>query len=68
MLTAVLFSKINFTGSVRAGRAVMQAAARSNLKDVGLELGGKSPLIVFADAELDLAAAAAANSITFSES
>ena len=46
----------------------MQAAARSNLKDVGLELGGKSPLIVFADAELDLAAAAAANSITFSES
>ncbi|KAA8646690.1 aldehyde dehydrogenase family protein [Aspergillus tanneri] len=56
--------KISFTGSTRAGRAVMQAAARSNLKNVALELGGKSPLIVFDDANLDWAAADAVNSIT----
>ncbi|THC89608.1 hypothetical protein EYZ11_010940 [Aspergillus tanneri] len=58
------YSKISFTGSTRAGRAVMQAAARSNLKNVALELGGKSPLIVFDDANLDWAAADAVNSIT----
>lgn len=46
----------------------MQAAARSNLKNVALELGGKSPLIVFDDANLDLAAADTINSITLSES
>ncbi|KEF58269.1 uncharacterized protein A1O9_06195 [Exophiala aquamarina CBS 119918] len=57
--------KISFTGSVRAGRAVMQAAARSNLKSVCLELGGKSPLIVFADADLESAAELATTSITY---
>ncbi|KAK5047945.1 hypothetical protein LTR84_006135 [Exophiala bonariae] len=57
--------KISFTGSVRAGRAVMQAAARSNLKSVCLELGGKSPLIVFADADLQSAAELATTSITY---
>ena len=56
--------KISFTGSTNAGRAVMQAAAKSNLKDVALELGGKSPLLVFADANLDKAAARAIASIT----
>lgn len=57
--------RISFTGSVRAGRAVMQAAARSNLKSVSLELGGKSPLIVFADADLESAAELATTSITY---
>ncbi|MFD9791565.1 aldehyde dehydrogenase [Streptomyces sp. NPDC059070] len=46
--------RISFTGSVPTGRAVAAAAAR-NLTPVSLELGGKSPLLVFADADLDLA-------------
>ena len=56
--------RIGFTGSTRAGRAVMQAAARSNLKAVSLELGGKSPLIVFDDADMEKAATEAVLSIT----
>lgn len=47
--------KITFTGSTVTGRAIQQAAAAS-LKRVTLELGGKSPNIVFADADLDAAA------------
>lgn len=47
--------KIAFTGSTATGRHVMRAAAASNLKKVTLELGGKSPNIVFADADLDKA-------------
>ncbi|XP_054726875.1 aldehyde dehydrogenase, mitochondrial [Anastrepha obliqua] len=47
--------KVAFTGSVDVGRIVMQAAAQSNLKRVSLELGGKSPIVVFEDADLDLA-------------
>ncbi|KAF8472252.1 aldehyde dehydrogenase domain-containing protein [Russula ochroleuca] len=47
--------KVAFTGSTLVGRKVMEAAARSNLKNVTLELGGKSPNIVFNDADLDLA-------------
>ena len=46
--------KIAFTGSTRTGQAVMQAAA-GNLTKVSLELGGKSPNIVFASADLDAA-------------
>lgn len=45
----------------------MQAAAKSNLKDVALELGGKSPLLVFADANIDKAASFAIKSITTSK-
>uniref|UniRef100_A0A8H7XRG9 Aldehyde dehydrogenase domain-containing protein n=1 Tax=Psilocybe cubensis TaxID=181762 RepID=A0A8H7XRG9_PSICU len=45
--------KIAFTGSPAAGRAVAQAAARSNLKSVTLELGGKSPFIVFDDCDFE---------------
>nr|AUF72237.1 aldehyde dehydrogenase 2F1 [Syntrichia caninervis] len=45
--------KIAFTGSTVVGRQIMKAAAGSNLKKVTLELGGKSPNIVFADADLD---------------
>ncbi|GAB5590041.1 aldehyde dehydrogenase (NAD(P)(+)) ald5 [Umbelopsis nana] len=47
--------KIAFTGSTNVGRLVMKAAAESNLKKVTLELGGKSPNIIFDDADLDLA-------------
>lgn len=47
--------KVAFTGSTAVGRLVMEAAAKSNLKPVTLELGGKSPLIICNDADLDLA-------------
>jgi aldehyde dehydrogenase (NAD+) len=47
--------KVAFTGSTEVGKLVMEAAARSNLKRVTLELGGKSPNIVFADADMDAA-------------
>lgn len=51
---------IAFTGSTEVGKLIMGYAAQSNLKRVALELGGKSPLIVFDDADLDAAASAAA--------
>ncbi|KAH7414433.1 aldehyde dehydrogenase domain-containing protein [Phaeosphaeria sp. MPI-PUGE-AT-0046c] len=47
--------KIAFTGSTVVGRQIMKSAAGSNLKKVTLELGGKSPNIVFADADIDQA-------------
>ncbi|KAL6693516.1 aldehyde dehydrogenase [Trichoderma pleuroticola] len=45
--------KVAFTGSTPVGRTILQAAAKSNLKKVTLELGGKSPNIIFNDADLD---------------
>lgn len=47
--------KIAFTGSTEVGRKVMEAAATSNLKRVSLELGGKSPLVICADADISKA-------------
>ena len=47
--------KVAFTGSTEVGHLIMRAAADSNLKRVTLELGGKSPNIVFADADMDQA-------------
>jgi len=47
--------KITFTGSTDVGRLIMKGAGESNLKKVTLELGGKSPNIIFADADLDYA-------------
>jgi aldehyde dehydrogenase (NAD+) len=47
--------KVAFTGSTEIGRIIQKAAADSNLKNVTLELGGKSPLIVFEDADIDKA-------------
>ena len=44
--------KVSFTGSTEVGRKILEAAAQSNLKRVSLELGGKSPNIIFADADL----------------
>ncbi|MEL7035474.1 MAG: aldehyde dehydrogenase family protein [Cyanobacteria bacterium J06592_8] len=49
--------KVAFTGSTEVGHLIMEAAAKSNLKRVTLELGGKSPNIVFADADFDAAIA-----------
>jgi len=47
--------KVAFTGSTEVGHLIMKAAAETNLKRVTLELGGKSPNIVFADADMDKA-------------
>ena len=59
---------IAFTGSTATGKLIMQLAAQSNLKKVGLECGGKSPNIVLADApDLDRAATAAAFAIFFNQ-
>ena len=55
---------LTFTGSGAVGRQLMTYAAQSNLKRIYLELGGKSPLVVFSDArDLDKAAATAVNGI-----
>jgi len=56
---------ITFTGSTVTGRAIMTAAAQSNLKRAWLELGGKGANIVFPDADLDKAAATAAANIFY---
>lgn len=47
--------QLAFTGSTETGKIVLELAARSNLKPVTLELGGKSPFIVFEDADVDRA-------------
>jgi aldehyde dehydrogenase (NAD+) len=47
--------KVAFTGEGATGRLIMTAAAQSNLKRISLELGGKSPNIIFADADIDAA-------------
>ncbi|KAK8781926.1 hypothetical protein V5799_016733 [Amblyomma americanum] len=44
-------NKVAFTGSTQVGRLILQASGTSNLKKVSLELGGKSPLIIFPDAD-----------------
>ena len=58
--------KIAFTGSTAVGRSIVQAAA-GDLKRVSLELGGKSPNLVFADADFDRAASGAFQAIFFNQ-
>ena len=58
--------KIAFTGEYTTGRIIMQAASK-NLKRVSLELGGKSPNIVFADSDIDSAVAGAMTGIFFNQ-
>lgn len=58
--------KISFTGSTEVGKSIITAAS-GNLKKVTLELGGKSPNVIFADADLDAAIAGAANAIFFNQ-
>jgi aldehyde dehydrogenase (NAD+) len=55
--------KISFTGSTGAGVAIMENVARSGIKPMTLELGGKSPQLVFADADIALTAEAVARGI-----
>jgi len=56
--------KVAFTGSTEVGKLIVQAAA-GNLKKVSLELGGKSPAIVFPDADMDVAIRGTASAIFF---
>ena len=56
--------KVAFTGSTEVGKLILQAAA-GNLKKVSLELGGKSPNVVFSDVDLDTAVTGSANAIFF---
>jgi len=58
--------KVAFTGSTEVGKLVLQAAA-GNLKKVSLELGGKSPNVVFGDADMEQAIAGAASAIFFNQ-
>jgi len=57
--------KVAFTGSSEIGQLVAEAAAKSNLKRVTLELGGKSPLIVFPDVDVEWAVATAHDAVFF---
>ncbi len=59
--------KVAFTGSTEVGKLIMKMAAESNLKRVSLELGGKAPNIVFADADIDAAVAGAMRGIFFNQ-
>ncbi len=56
-------AKVSFTGSTGAGAAIMENIARTGIKPMTLELGGKSPQVVFADADIALAAGAVARGI-----
>jgi phenylacetaldehyde dehydrogenase len=58
--------KVAFTGSTEVGKLILQAAA-GNLKKVSLELGGKSPNVVFKDADLEQAIPGAASAIFFNQ-
>jgi acyl-CoA reductase-like NAD-dependent aldehyde dehydrogenase len=60
-----LIRRIGFTGSVPTGLAIQRAAAANSVKHVTLELGGKNPLIVFPDADLDRVVEAAVSGMNF---
>lgn len=63
LVAEAAISAVSFTGSIAAGRAVMARAAESGPKPVSLELGGKSPVVVFEDAGLDNVAQLVSDSI-----
>lgn len=62
-----LVRKLGFTGSTEIGRIIMRTCADSNLKKVSLELGGKSPLVVFNDCDLDKAVRLGMQSVFFNK-
>jgi phenylacetaldehyde dehydrogenase len=57
-------NKISFTGSTRVGKSILAGAA-ANMKRVTLELGGKSPVVIFPDADIEAATAATTQTIFF---
>uniref|UniRef100_A0A336KCV9 10-formyltetrahydrofolate dehydrogenase n=1 Tax=Culicoides sonorensis TaxID=179676 RepID=A0A336KCV9_CULSO len=65
--THPLVRKLGFTGSTEVGKTIMKSCAESNLKKCSLELGGKSPLIIFGDCDLDKAVRLGAQSVFFNK-
>ncbi|KAF7199092.1 mitochondrial 10-formyltetrahydrofolate dehydrogenase-like, partial [Nothobranchius furzeri] len=59
--------KLGFTGSTPIGKQIMKSCAISNLKKVSLELGGKSPLIIFSDCDMDKAVRMGMSSVFFNK-
>lgn len=59
--------KLGFTGSTEVGKVIMRTCADSNLKKVSLELGGKSPLIIFDDCDIDRAVRMGKNGVFFNK-
>lgn len=59
--------KLGFTGSTEIGQVIMKTCAESNLKKVSLELGGKSPLVIFSDCDLDKAVRLGMQSVFFNK-
>ncbi|KAG9280215.1 mitochondrial 10-formyltetrahydrofolate dehydrogenase [Astyanax mexicanus] len=59
--------KLGFTGSTPIGKQIMKSCAASNLKKVSLELGGKSPLIIFSDCDMDKAVRMGMSSVYFNK-
>nr|XP_055045893.1 mitochondrial 10-formyltetrahydrofolate dehydrogenase isoform X1 [Misgurnus anguillicaudatus] len=59
--------KLGFTGSTPIGKQIMKSCAVSNLKKVSLELGGKSPLIIFSDCDMDKAVRMGMSSVYFNK-
>ncbi|KAF5290054.1 hypothetical protein FQA39_LY14835 [Lamprigera yunnana] len=59
--------KLGFTGSTEIGQIIMKTCAESNLKKVSLELGGKSPLVIFSDCDLDKAVRVGMQSVFFNK-
>ncbi|XP_019864456.1 PREDICTED: cytosolic 10-formyltetrahydrofolate dehydrogenase-like [Amphimedon queenslandica] len=59
--------KIGFTGSTEVGKGIMKSCAESNAKRVSLELGGKSPLIIFRDCDLDRAVRQSLGAVFFNK-
>lgn len=62
-----LIRKLGFTGSTEIGKTIMTSCAQSNLKKCSLELGGKSPLVIFADCDLDRAVRMGMSSVFFNK-
>lgn len=62
-----LVRKLGFTGSTDIGKVIMRSCAESNLKKASLELGGKSPFLIFADCDFDKAVRMAMSSVFFNK-
>jgi len=62
-----LVRKLGFTGSTEIGHTIMRSCAESNLKKCSLELGGKSPLIIFADCDMEKAVKNGLGSVFFNK-
>lgn len=63
----LLIRKLGFTGSTQVGQTIMRGCANSNLKKVSLELGGKSPLVIFEDADIQQAVRLGLNGVFFNK-